>query len=132
MAHPTISILKSSMKFLLPAVLFTFLWSSCYYDNEEELYPDSQTCDTSNAKYSTVVKPILDLRCTGCHSGAGASAGIDLSTHANVASYAANGSLVGVMEHLSGFSPMPKSAPKMPECEIKKVKAWVGKGAPND
>jgi hypothetical protein len=132
MALPTINAFKNYMKSLYPVLLFGFLLSSCYYDNEEELYPNSQTCDTSNAKYSTVVKPILDLRCNGCHSGAGASAGIDLSTHANVALYAASGSLIGVMEHQSGFSPMPKSAPKMPECEIKKVKAWVGNGAPNN
>lgn len=104
----------------------------CYYDKEELLYPDGQNCDTTNVSYSTVVAPILQTRCTGCHGGAFPSAGINLTTHQNVVTYAEVGSLVGSIKHNQGFSPMPKSAPKIPQCEINRISAWVNQGMPNN
>jgi uncharacterized membrane protein len=112
--------------------VFLALFSSCKYDNEEDLYPGSQVCDTSAVTFSSSVQPILQNRCVSCHSGAFPSAGIDLSTYQNINIYAQNGSLVGVIDHQSGFSPMPQGTPKMPQCEIDKIKTWVNSGSPNN
>lgn len=117
---------------LFGASLMASFLSGCYYDKVELLYPDGQVCDTTNVSYSTVVAPILQTRCNGCHGGAFPSAGIDLTTHENVFIYANGGGLLGSIRHESGFSPMPKSAPKIPFCEINKISAWINNGAPNN
>jgi hypothetical protein len=119
--------------FLLFGVIFlATLLSGCYYDKEELLYPDGVVCDTVAVSYNADVQAILQLRCNGCHGGAFPSAGIDLTTHENVLIYANGGGLLGSIRHESGFSPMPKSAPKIPVCEINKISAWINNGAPNN
>jgi len=121
------------MKF--PPLLIFFIsisMSGCYYDNEEELYQSSTNCDTTQFAFSTRVLPILNQNCNGCHSGASPSAGINLSTHADVLVYAQNGSLLGSIEHAQGYSAMPKSSPKIPECQLLSIKKWISTGSPNN
>lgn len=89
-------------------------------------------CDTLNVTYHGTVKPILQAKCVGCHSGASPSAGINLSTWAGVNSTAQAGSLTGSINHLPSYSPMPKSGPKLPPCEIRQIEIWVSQGAPNN
>lgn len=89
-------------------------------------------CDTLNVTYNSTVKPILQAKCVGCHSGASPSAGINLSTWAGVNSTAQAGSLTGSINHLPSYSPMPKSGPKLPPCEIRQIEIWVSQGAPNN
>ncbi len=90
------------------------------------------TCDTANVTFSGSVKPILQTNCTVCHSGNPPQGGIDLSNHAGVKAMATGGTLVGAIEHRSGFSPMPKGGNKLPACDIAKIKKWVALGAKND
>lgn len=118
-------------KWLLILSISVFI-SSCYYDNEEELYPISANCDTTQFAFSTRILPILNQSCNGCHSGSAPSAGINLTTHADVLIYAQNGALIGSMDHLPGFSPMPKSSPKISDCQISSVKRWIAAGSPNN
>ena len=89
-------------------------------------------CDTLNITFSGTVVPILQSKCTGCHSGGAPSGGINLTTWADVNSQAQSGKLTGSINHLPGFSPMPKSGPKLPNCEIRKIELWVAQGAPNN
>lgn len=123
--------MKKALVLILLSFSMSFL-TSCYYDNEEELYGTNQVCDTVGVAYSTVVQPILQSRCLGCHSGANASAGIDLASYDNVNVFVQTGRLIGVIDHQPGFSAMPKGTPKMPSCEIDKIKSWVNSGAPNN
>lgn len=104
---------------------------SCYYDVEEELYPN-ELCDTTAVTFSGSIQPILARNCTTCHTGSSANAGIDLSTHAGAATVALNGRLVGAITHASGFTPMPQGASKLSECNINQIKLWVENGAPNN
>ncbi len=89
-------------------------------------------CDTTAVTYSGSVQPILQSLCTTCHSGNPPQGGIDLSTYASVKARVAGGSLVGVIEHQPGFSPMPKDGNKLSACNIAKIKKWVALGAKND
>jgi hypothetical protein len=43
-----------------------------------------------------------------------------------------NGKLMGSITWASGFSPMPKNASKMPDCEIQKIQKWIDQGALNN
>ena len=118
---------------LIVAILscFVLLLQACYYNVEEELYP-SNTCNLEAVTFSSTISPILNRNCVSCHTGPTGNAGVDLSTHAGAAKVAANGKLIGVITHASGFPPMPQDASKLPECNINQIRQWVEAGAPNN
>jgi mono/diheme cytochrome c family protein len=89
-------------------------------------------CDTTDFKYSTAVKNIIANKCQGCHNPNSLGVGIDLSTYAAVKTQAVNGKLYGSVSWAAGFSAMPKSSVKLPECEITQVKKWIDAGSPNN
>jgi cytochrome c551/c552 len=104
--------------------------SGCYYDVEEELYG---FCDSTNVTYSTTINNIVNsYGCVGCHSGAGASGGVVLNTYTGIKSKVTDGRLMGSINHVAGFSPMPQGGAKMSQCDINKIQAWVAAGAPNN
>jgi len=50
------------------------MFGSCYYDNEENLYPElQQDCDTSNINFAGGIQPMLAANCFSCHSNANAA-----------------------------------------------------------
>jgi mono/diheme cytochrome c family protein len=104
--------------------------NGCYYDIEEELYPGSGTCDTTGATYTGKVEPIIRRSCYSCHGTGIGLGGITLEGANNLKTYANNGQLMGSIEHRSGYSPMPKSAPRLSDCEIRTVQAWINAGQP--
>jgi hypothetical protein len=55
-----------------------------------------------------------------------------LETHRQVKALADNGTLAGVITHSSGFSPMPKNAPQLSQCNIDAILQWIEPGAPNN
>lgn len=128
--------LKHYRRAFIPALLLMALLSSCYWDNEETLYGSTDTtCDTSAITYSGNIAPLLDYNCNSCHSTSDASAlggNIVLDQYSILVKYANNGSLLGSIQHKSGYEAMPKSASKLTSCEIATVKAWIDNGANND
>jgi hypothetical protein len=74
----------------------------------------------------------MSTYCNGCHQGTSPSAGINTSTHTGLSAIAANGKLVGVTNHLPGFSFMPQNQPLMDACYRTKIQKWVLAGAPNN
>lgn len=120
------------MKYLLLLLLNSFfLLSACYYDVEEELYPDPPNgngCDTENVSFSAVVVPLLQDNCNACHAAGIALGGIVLEGHAEVIKVANDGRLYGVIAHELGFSPMPQGAPQLLDCEIEQIGAWIDAG----
>jgi len=117
-------------------ITITISLNSCYYDVEEELYPDSLSpaCDTSNVKYSIDVKGILDLRCNGCHAGANPSANIQLGTYVGVKSYVDANSerFLSSIKQDGNASSMPQNQPRIPDCEISKISIWAAAGYPEN
>lgn len=89
-------------------------------------------CDTTNVTWTNTIRPLINLKCLGCHQGTSPGGGYDFSTHAGVAAVAANGKLMGTVQHLPGFSAMPKNQSKLPDCDIAKLRIWVNAGAPNN
>lgn len=88
-------------------------------------------CDTSNVRFATTIQPILQTNCTGCHSGASASAGINLTVYAGVKSQIDNGKLWAAINH-TGPKPMPLGGNKLSDCNISKIGIWIRNGAPNN
>ena len=117
-------------KFLF-AFFVSVMAASCYYDTEEELY--NCAADAASVKYATTVSNILtSYGCTGCHSGSAPSGGYNFTTYAGVKASVDAGRLYGSINHSPGFSPMPQGGGKMSACDVKKVKAWIDAGAPNN
>lgn len=90
------------------------------------------SCDTAVFTFSAAVKPILDNKCAGCHNPANLGGNIDLSTYASVRLVALNGKLNGSVSHQPGYSPMPKNAAKLSDCEIRQVQKWIAAGSLNN
>ena len=121
--------------FILFTILLLMMVSSCYYDSEEYLYPNtSSQCDTTDVTYSKSVVPIIQNSCLSCHSNSTAALGgnIKLEDYADVKLRADDHRLLGSIEHQSGYSPMPQGSKKLDDCKISTVRIWVNAGAPNN
>ncbi|HQV85735.1 MAG TPA: hypothetical protein PLO70_03395 [Chitinophagaceae bacterium] len=90
------------------------------------------SCDTTVFTYSGAVKPIMDNKCAGCHNPSNLGGNIDVSTFAAVRVVALNGKLYGSIAHQTGYSPMPKNAAKLSDCEIRQVQKWIIAGSQNN
>jgi hypothetical protein len=123
-------LITKKLKFAI-ILLFASLLSSCYYDNGDDLMTSTSDCDTINMTYTQDIEPIMNNSCVGCHSGSAPSASISLSNYNEVKAQATNGNLMGVINHAAGYSPMPKNSPKMDDCTISKIQAWINNGSPN-
>jgi mono/diheme cytochrome c family protein len=121
-------------KLLYFSLLSVALLSSCYYDNEEDLYGGiTPACDTTQVTFAGTIFPILEqANCVSCHSGTAPSAGIRLDSHAEVIKHANSGALLGVIRHEPAWSPMPKGGNKLSDCTISKIETWVSQGSPNN
>lgn len=124
--------MNKPFKFLILLAVATVLLASCYNDNEEDLYPQTSDCDSTNVTYSATIAPIMATSCNGCHSSAAASGGVVTDTHDGLKAIASNGKLYGAVNHATGFSPMPQGGSKLAQCTIDKIKTWVDAGAPNN
>ena len=107
---------------------------SCYYDNEEALFPSLPgSCDTTLVSYATDIVPIISDYCLLCHSNqAAASLGsnIKLEDYPDFASSAER--VLGSVKHESSYSPMPKGGGKLNACQIDKLEAWINQGKNNN
>jgi len=95
-------------------------------------YCDDEECDTINVTFSGTVWPIVQNHCFGCHSGGNPSGGISIENHADLATLANNGSLMGAIRHEAGYSPMPKNGMKLSDCKITQIQIWIDDGTPNN
>jgi uncharacterized membrane protein len=90
---------------------------------------ETSPCDTLSVSFANDIQPMLTTYCLGCHSGSFPSGGISLSGHSNVLVHATNGSLLGSVSHLAGFSPMPIAQAKLNDCNIALIRNWIAQGA---
>lgn len=116
---------------LLAIIAGVMLVGNCYYDNEEDLYPDN-ACNTDNVSYTQDVLPILQNNCYSCHNQQVRNGNVTLEGYDNVKIRANSGALVGVIKHQSGFSAMPQGQPQLDGCLIDKIEQWVLDGAKNN
>ncbi len=111
--------------------IFMFFFASCYYDNEEALYPDlNSSCDTTNVTYSGTIEAILTDNCYSCHSDANSAFGGNVHLQ-SVTDVISNSSKITVAIRRTGASPMPPSG-KLNSCAITQFEIWVKQGTPNN
>ena len=117
---------------IISIVTLTQIFSlGCYYDVEEDLYPSIE-CQTEEMSLVVDILPILEADCMQCHSASANFGNVSLEGFDQLSKYVNDGSLLGVIKHDPGFSPMPKGAPKLLDCEVQKIEAWIQAGALNN
>ena len=107
--------------------------SGCYWDNEEDLFPEVGVCDTIGMSFASDVVPILSNNCYSCHSNSNApdfTSGLSLEDYEDVSAY--SNRIVGSINHKEGFLPMPKDQEQLDSCQIKTIEAWVNQGSLNN
>jgi hypothetical protein len=112
-------------------VLGMIVFSSCYYDVAETLYP-AGTCSTDNMSYVTDINPILQQNCFSCHSAAANNGNVTLEGYNQMIHYINNGHLMKAIKHENGISPMPQNSAPLSSCEISKIEQWIVQGAQNN
>jgi cytochrome c553 len=119
---------------ILLAFVLGAIFTGCYNDKYNELYPQAATCDTANVTYTATIKPIIAQNCatTGCHDATTKESGYDMSVYADLKVAVDNNKLLAVINHQSGVQPMPQGLPKLSDCNIAKITKWVSAGAPNN
>jgi len=112
----------------IASFLFICFFTACYYDNEEELYPNSD-CNTDAVSFSVQIQPIISSSCAtpGCHV-AGGTAGFSLETYSEIKSKVDDGSF---RDRVIVQQNMPPSE-DLSSCELEQLKVWLDEGAPNN
>ena len=88
------------------------------------------SCDTTAVTYSGTLAPIFATNCIVCHSASSTST-TKLDSYTGVKAAVTAGRILGAIQHLSGYLPMPPGS-SLSVCNINKIKAWIHKGSPNN
>jgi len=127
-----IEIKPTMLKRLFGFLLLVAGLQACYYDNEQDLYPavPGNGCDTTTISYAATIQPIIQTRCTSCHSGGFPSGGLALTSHGEVA-----GSVDRIINRIirnEGDAQLMPQGAKMDACRIDQIIAWANQGAMNN
>ena len=101
----------------------------CVNNNEEDLY-GIKPCDISNVTWTSKIAGIMNRNCVMCHGPDIAYKGVRHDSYEAEMIVVNDGRLRGVVNHLPGYSKMPKDRGKLPECELKLINIWLDNGAP--
>ncbi len=116
---------------LTTIIIFLFFFVSCYYDNEEALYPTiSSACDTSNVTFSVTITAILSNNCFSCHSNGNSSFGGGIRLQ-NISDVMTNSAKVVAAIKQTGPYPMPPGV-RLGSCSVAQFDIWVRNGMPNN
>jgi hypothetical protein len=117
----------------LYAFSFLFMVTSCYYDNEVDLYPGNTVpCDTSNVTYSQRIAPIMTSNCNVCHNTATASGGVITDNWPGLSIVAKDGRLWNSVNWVNGLHNMPQGGSKLGNCDLAKINIWIKADSPDN
>lgn len=124
------------MNKIVAVIITGALFTGCYYDKEEELYPNSTTATTSTTSttsttgtavsYAADIQPLIASNCAtpGCHRAGAQSP--DLSDYAKL-----KNNIVRVKVRAIDDKNMPSAAP-LSNANIAKLQSWIDAGALNN
>jgi uncharacterized membrane protein len=122
--------MKSTIQLAGLFVLGVFILSSCTNDNEEDLYPTTQQCDTTNVSFAATILPIVQNQCQTCHSGAAPNGNFRLESYEDISAGA---------NKIYGRTSLPADDPmimppgqKLDDCSIGQIKKWIEDETPNN
>lgn len=124
--------MRIKKKLIVPLLIITLQvisFQSCVNNNEEDLY-GIKPCDTTDVTWESPVREILRQYCVMCHGPSYAAKGVRHDSYESEKIVINDGRLRGVINHLPGYSKMPKDRGKLPECELNILNTWLDNGAP--
>jgi len=89
-------------------------------------------CDYPIFSFSGTVFPLIQNKCEGCHSGLDPAGSFTLNSYDDVTFLVNSEYLMPVLNHETGYEPMPFNGNKLPQCEIDMVQQWIDEGAQNN
>ena len=89
------------------------------------------SCDTTAFKFGADIWPIINISCTGCHSGASPAKGVLLTNYNQVNDIVKDGRLQNVLYAKNGYKQMPTGG-KLNNCKLTKINKWIANGAQQD
>lgn len=105
--------------------------SSCTFYNEEDYFP-IDTCNVENITYSSLTYIFTGI-CAACHSESFTyRENIKMDSYENVVSSISTGPVWKAINHEEGVRAMPNGLPKLSDCEISKIGAWINAGMPEN
>lgn len=113
-------------------VLIVLTLNSCYYDNLENLKPETELCHVSDMSFQNDIQPIFNNHCIQCHNGPTPPAGFNLEEYSSVIKVVESGRLLGAIKHQESFIPMPFDLPQLDSCNIAKIESWINDSYPNN
>ena len=117
---------------ILPSLALLFMVTSCYYDNEVDLYPSNAVpCDTSNITYTNTIAPIMSANCNVCHNigNPNGTPPVITSDYPGLKVVALNGKLANSVNWTNGQHKMPQSGSQLGPCDLAKINSWIKAGA---
>lgn len=113
------------MKYTIGILLSGIFIISCNKEPEPE--PKTEPTPTSTLSFATDVHPILISNCNGSYCHGGGADGKTYTTHADVIAVP-GATIIGAINHNTGFEPMPKSQPKLSQGKIDTITTWINEG----
>jgi mono/diheme cytochrome c family protein len=114
-----------------------FMFGGCSKASADKL-TGGGACDTSAVSYVRDILPIMQQYCYSCHGNgntAFSAPGVNLqgvdSGYSELSGWGSTGYLVGNVTHASGYVGMPYGKPKLDDCEIDQIIAWVDQHYPH-
>lgn len=89
-------------------------------------------CDSNNITFTAGIQPLMNLYCTGCHSGSNPSGSLVLTNYASVKAAVQNRNLVHSIRYDAGYIGMPQTGLRLSACEVRQVEKWVDAGMQNN
>ena len=89
------------------------------------------SCDATKFTYASIIQPLINSNCVGCHKPGSLGGNIDLTSYSLVKVQVDNGKLLGSVTHAVGYSPMPQGS-KLSDCQISQIQSWINAGALNN
>ena len=89
-------------------------------------------CDSNQFTFASVIRPILNNNCVGCHNNTLRSAGFTYESHTGVVAAVNSGRFLGALRHDAGFKAMPQGGSKLSACDILRIEKWVAAGMPDN
>lgn len=88
-----------------------------------------ELCDTVDVTYTTHLADIIDVSCTGCHSGTSPQGGVYMRNYSDLVASVNNGSMPSVLRGSNSYSMMPPFNP-LSECSVRGFELWIENGMP--
>jgi hypothetical protein len=118
----------------IPIFFIPFLFTACYYDKADKLYPDQAACDTAGMTYTAKIQPILKTNCLdkGCHTASNPNGAVNLESYTEVKKTVPGSKLLNTLKYIAGGSKNMPPTGKLSDCDVLKVEAWINRGTPEN